>query len=105
MMPRPGSFGPRLLLVAPLVAVLAAQPARAQADLTWVIVIHVHSDPDSLPRSIDAIELAKLAKQRGMRALVLRGPGYRGAQKDGPASKVTYGLQPDGRYGRLRFFD
>jgi hypothetical protein len=47
-------------------------PARAQADLTGVIDIHVHSDPDSMPRSIDAIDLAKLAKQRGMRGLVLK---------------------------------
>ena len=49
-----------------------ALPARAQGDLTGVIDIHVHSDPDSMPRSIDAIDLAKLAKQRGMRALVLK---------------------------------
>jgi hypothetical protein len=29
MMPRPGSLGSTLLLVAPLVALLAAQPSRA----------------------------------------------------------------------------
>jgi hypothetical protein len=51
---------------------LAALPARGQADLAGVIDIHVHSDPDSMPRSIDAIDLAKLAKQRGMRGLVLK---------------------------------
>src|SRR5258707_5216717 len=45
---------------------LAAQP------LNGVIDIHVHSDPDSVPRSIDAIDLARLAKSRGMRALVLK---------------------------------
>src|SRR5215467_13572549 len=49
----------------------AALPALAQS-LTGVIDIHVHADPDSLPRSIDAIDLAKLAKQRGMRGLVLK---------------------------------
>jgi hypothetical protein len=58
-----------LLLIGPL---LAGLPARGQADLTGVIDIHVHSDPDSTPRSIDAIDLAKLAKQRGMRGLVLK---------------------------------
>jgi hypothetical protein len=47
-------------------------PAQGQADLTGVIDIHAHSDPDSQPRSIDAIDLAKLAKQRGMRGLVLK---------------------------------
>jgi hypothetical protein len=49
---------------------LAAAPAHAQ--LNGVIDIHVHADPDSVPRSIDAIDLARLAKQRGMRGLVLK---------------------------------
>jgi Family of unknown function (DUF6282) len=55
-----------------LLLTLPALPARAQSDLTGVIDIHVHSAPDSMPRSIDAIDLAKLAKQRGMRGLVLK---------------------------------
>lgn len=53
-----------------------AGSARAQEsakdDLTGVIDIHTHSDPDSMPRSIDAIDLAKMAKARGMRGLVLK---------------------------------
>ena len=40
--------------------------------LTGVIDIHAHCAPDSVPRSIDAIDLAKLAKARGMRGLVLK---------------------------------
>jgi uncharacterized protein DUF6282 len=55
-----------------LAVLLGGMPARGQADLTGVIDIHVHSDPDSIPRSIDAIDLAKLAKRRGMRGLVLK---------------------------------
>jgi len=56
-----------------LFAVLLGRvPANGQGDLAGVIDIHVHSDPDSIPRSIDAIDLAKLAKQRGMRGLVLK---------------------------------
>ena len=47
-------------------SVLAAQ------SLTGVIDIHVHSGPDSVPRSIDAIDIAKLARSRGMRGLVLK---------------------------------
>src|ERR1017187_7530806 len=55
-------------------------PMAAAALLTWslhaqlngVVDIHVHADPDSAPRSIDAIDLARLAKTRGMRALVLK---------------------------------
>src|ERR1041385_4988127 len=41
-------------------------------SLNGVIDIHAHSDPDSTARSIDAIDLAKLAKSRGMRGLVLK---------------------------------
>src|SRR5258708_19942174 len=50
---------------------LLAVTASAQT-LTGVIDIHVHSDPDSTPRSIDAIDIAKLARSRGMRGLVLK---------------------------------
>src|SRR5436305_11303231 len=46
--------------------------ATLYAQLNGVIDIHVHSDPDSVPRSIDAIDLARLAKERGMRGLVLK---------------------------------
>jgi hypothetical protein len=41
-------------------------------SLDGVIDIHAHADPDSTARSIDAIDLAKLAKVRGMRGLVLK---------------------------------
>src|ERR1700687_19016 len=51
---------------------LLALPARGQSNLSGVIDIHAHTDPDSMPRSIDAIDLARLAKQRGMRGLVLK---------------------------------
>ena len=51
---------------------LFACTAHAQSDLSGVIDIHAHVDPDSMPRSIDAIDLARLAKQRGMRGLVLK---------------------------------
>ena len=40
--------------------------------LDGVIDIHVHSAPDSVARSIDSIDLARLAKSRGMRGLVLK---------------------------------
>jgi hypothetical protein len=55
-----------------LAAMFAATLCHAQASLSGVIDFHVHADPDSLPRSIDAIDLARLAKQRGMRGLVLK---------------------------------
>src|SRR5271169_1391344 len=49
----------------------AALPGYGQT-LTGAIDMHAHSDPDGTPRKIDAIDLAKLAKSRGMRAIVLK---------------------------------
>ena len=47
--------------------------ALAQENsLAGVIDIHVHCAPDSTPRSIDAIDLARLAVKRGMRGRVLK---------------------------------
>jgi len=46
--------------------------ALVAQTLNGVVDIHVHSDPDSVPRSVDAIDIAKLAKERGMRALLLK---------------------------------
>jgi hypothetical protein len=40
--------------------------------LAGAIDMHAHADPDGTPRSIDAIDLARLAKDRGMRAIVLK---------------------------------
>src|SRR5262245_2656041 len=46
--------------------------ADAAQVLSGAIDIHVHSDPDDRPRSIDAIDVAKLARSKGMRAIVLK---------------------------------
>jgi hypothetical protein len=52
---------------------LLAVPAPGQEiNLKGAIDFHVHSSPDSTPRSIDADDLARLAKQMGMRGLVLK---------------------------------
>jgi hypothetical protein len=51
---------------------LALASAGLTQSLNGVVDIHVHSDPDSVPRSIDAIDIAKLAKSRGIRGLVLK---------------------------------
>jgi hypothetical protein len=54
------------------VLLLFVSAALSFAQLQGIVDIHVHSDPDSVPRSIDALDLAKLAKDEGMRALVLK---------------------------------
>ena len=56
-------------------AMLLFPLALSAQSLTGVIDIHAHADPDDTskrPRSIDAIALAKLAKDRGMRGFVLK---------------------------------
>jgi hypothetical protein len=58
-----------------LTGVVASQTSTADESarlLAGSIDIHVHSDPDDRPRSIDAIDVAKLARTRGMRAIVLK---------------------------------
>ncbi len=42
------------------------------ALLAGAVDIHVHSDPDNVPRSIDGLEAARLAHDKGMRAIVLK---------------------------------
>lgn len=41
-------------------------------SLSGVIDIHCHTAPDSLARSLDAVDLAHLAKQHGMRGIILK---------------------------------
>jgi hypothetical protein len=49
-----------------------SDPAAASRVLQGTIDIHVHSAPDNVPRSIDGLDVAKLARQRGMRGIVLK---------------------------------
>jgi Family of unknown function (DUF6282) len=66
--------------------------------LAGAIDIHVHSDPDDRPRSIDAIDVAKLARTRGMRAIVLKnhydptGPLAYVVRKEVPGIEVFGGV-------------
>jgi hypothetical protein len=47
--------------------------ALAQTQsLQDTIDVHIHASPDSIARSIDAIDVAKLGKSRGMRAIVFK---------------------------------
>src|SRR5437773_12290577 len=61
----------RNLYVLIIVLALGIASPRAQT-LDGAIDMHAHSYPDGVGRAIDAVDLAKLAKSRGMRALVLK---------------------------------
>jgi hypothetical protein len=61
--------------MAVLLFVVAASPATAQerpVSLRGVIDFHAHAGPDSRPRSLDDIEAARLARQAGLRGIVLK---------------------------------
>jgi len=75
--------GTLTMAVLAVLAVVGAPPGNAPAGqrntgdnsaqvLRGTIDIHVHSDPDSTPRSMDGIEVAKLARSKGMRGIVLK---------------------------------
>lgn len=53
-------------------AAAPATSATAARDLRGAIDIHVHADPDNVPRSLDGLEAARFAKDRGMRAIILK---------------------------------
>src|SRR5437660_12361335 len=61
----------KTILLSSIVCHASAVVAQ-ESPLAGAIDIHVHAAPDSTPRSIDAIDLARLAKSRGLRGLVLK---------------------------------
>ncbi len=109
------------------VAALSGQEG-ASTSLRGAIDIHVHSFPDSRPRSLDAIDAARMAKDRGMRAIVLKNhyeftsglayivrkqvPGieiFGGVDLNLPvgginAAAVDYMAQTSGGWGRIVWF-
>ena len=66
-------------VIALAVVAVGARQAAPQAtgpnvarDLRGAIDIHVHANPDNVPRSLDGLEAARFAKDNGMRAIVLK---------------------------------
>jgi len=55
-----------------LVGQQPSDPASAARVLQGTIDIHVHSAPDNVPRSIDGLDVSRLARTRGMRGIVLK---------------------------------
>jgi hypothetical protein len=47
-------------------------PLASNAQLEDMIDLHVHSAPDSIARSIDAFETARMARRHGMRAMLFK---------------------------------
>ncbi|MCC6394850.1 MAG: hypothetical protein IT167_29930 [Bryobacterales bacterium] len=55
-----------------LFLLLLLTPGARPQSLRGVVDIHAHSGPDSTPRSIDALNLVRLAREKGFRGLVLK---------------------------------
>jgi len=95
---RTGIFASALLLITGVVASQTSTTDEAARLLAGAIDIHVHSDPDDRPRSIDAMDVARLARTRGMRAIVLKnhydptGPLAYVVRKEVPGIEVFGGV-------------
>ena len=73
---------------------LSLVPALAAAvDLRGTIDMHVHSAPDVVSRSVDAIEAVRLAKNAGLRAIVLKNHYEPTASWAFLVSKVVPGIE------------
>jgi uncharacterized protein DUF6282 len=101
------------LLAAATSAVVGAQRTgqSGEADiLAGTIDIHVHADPDSAPRVMDGLEIAALARSKGMRGIVLKnhyestaGLAYL-ARKAAPGLEVFGGIDLNLTVGGLNVF-
>ena len=63
------------------------------AQLQGIIDTHTHGDPDSSARSIDVLELARIAKAAGMRAIVLKNHYAPTVQAAYLVSEIVPGIQ------------
>ena len=67
-----GIIGLAVAAVGARQAIPQATGANVARDLRGAIDIHVHGEPDNVPRSLDGLEAARFAKDKGMRAVVLK---------------------------------
>jgi predicted metal-dependent TIM-barrel fold hydrolase len=72
---------------------LAFSSALSFAQLQGIVDVHVHSDPDSVPRKLDALETARQAKDAGMRAVVLKNHWEPTVQLAYTVAKVVPGVE------------
>jgi hypothetical protein len=74
-------------------AIPPATGPNVARDLRGAIDIHVHSDPDNVPRSLDGLDAARFAKEKGMRAIVLKSHFDQTAGLALLARKTTPGIE------------
>jgi len=76
-----------------LALLLALSAGTCLAQLKGIVDTHVHSDPDTAARSIDALEAARLAESEGMRALLLKNHNAATVQLAYIVHKVVPGVE------------
>ena len=63
------------------------------AQLQGIVDTHTHGDPDSAARSIDVLQLARIAKAAGMRAIILKNHYAPTVQAAYLVSEIVPGIQ------------
>ena len=81
-----------LVLLLPSVS-LPASEQLGDDTLVGVIDFHCHSGPDSRPRSVTDIEIARLAKRAGMRGLVFKNHYTMTADRAALAMELVGGIE------------
>jgi hypothetical protein len=76
-----------------LIPLLFISSALCFAQLEGIVDLHVHSDPDAVPRKLDALDTARTAKEAGFRAIVLKNHWTSTAQLAFTVSKVVPGIE------------
>src|ERR1700752_701997 len=68
-------------------------PPPKVSPAAGVIDMHVHSHPDVFGRNMDDIDIAQLAKSRGMRGILLKNHISETASRAGLVMKVVPGIE------------
>lgn len=76
-----------------VLCLLLGLSSASHAQLEGMIDVHMHSAPDSMARSVDALETARNAKAAGMRAIVLKNHYTQTAGTAYLASQVVPGIE------------
>jgi predicted metal-dependent TIM-barrel fold hydrolase len=67
--------------------------ATCLAQLQGLVDVHVHSDPDAVPRKLDALDTARQAKDAGVRAIVLKNHWTSTVQLAYTVARVVPGIE------------
>src|SRR5262245_25778087 len=72
----------------------AQAPARPDAQLTTgMIDFHVHTAPDNFDRTVSAVEAARGARERGLKAIVLKGGAFETVTRAAEANAAVPGIK------------